>query len=154
SAIGEQDTDLEMKSVGWDGFAFVVNKANPVDSLTRQQAKGLACGEIANWKQVGGKDVPVTLYRRDEKNSAGEVIVKTFGCATGKPNKDPVGADIYKLTSNEGAFAYGGYVVMMGVQDKVKILALDGVLPSTEAIRNGKYWLKRPVYLVKTKKDP
>lgn len=39
----------------------IVNSANPVASLSKEQLKGIFSGKIANWKDVGGKDMPIIV---------------------------------------------------------------------------------------------
>ncbi|MBL8484342.1 MAG: substrate-binding domain-containing protein, partial [Rhodocyclaceae bacterium] len=45
-----------------DEIVFVVNKANPVTKLTHAQIKDIHLGRITNWKEVGGKDMPITVF--------------------------------------------------------------------------------------------
>ena len=54
--------------LGLDGIALLVNKDNPVNSLTKQQIAGIFSGRIANWQEVGGPNSPIHLYARDAKS--------------------------------------------------------------------------------------
>ena len=47
-----------------DGLAIVVHPGNPVDSLTTTQLARLFAGEIRNWRELGGQDLPVRLHAR------------------------------------------------------------------------------------------
>ncbi len=47
------------EELGESRLLIVLNKNNPVKSLTRQQLRGLLTGKIANWKDVGGADLAV-----------------------------------------------------------------------------------------------
>lgn len=40
---------------------FVVNKANKIQNLTKEQLKGIFTGRISNWKEVGGDDSPILV---------------------------------------------------------------------------------------------
>ncbi|WP_294150693.1 PstS family phosphate ABC transporter substrate-binding protein [uncultured Selenomonas sp.] len=42
-------------------FVFIVDKANKVDNLTKDQVVGILTGKIQNWKDVGGDDQKITL---------------------------------------------------------------------------------------------
>ncbi|RQW79735.1 MAG: PstS family phosphate ABC transporter substrate-binding protein [Geobacter sp.] len=55
--------------VALDGIALIVHPNNKVDNLTIQQVSDIFTGKITNWKQVGGEDLPMTLYGRE--NSSG-----------------------------------------------------------------------------------
>lgn len=46
-----------------DGYTLVVNKENPIKSLSSQQIKDLFDEEIVNWKELGGSDIPVQTFR-------------------------------------------------------------------------------------------
>lgn len=45
--------------IGTDEMQVIVNKSNPVSSLTKAQLKDIATGKITNWKAVGGPDLPI-----------------------------------------------------------------------------------------------
>lgn len=53
---------LQMHELRTDEIVFVVNTANPVTKLSFQQLRDIHTGKITNWKQVGGKDQPITVY--------------------------------------------------------------------------------------------
>ncbi len=55
--------------VALDGIAVIVHPQSKVDNLTIQQVSDIFSGKITNWKQVGGVDMPITLYGRE--NSSG-----------------------------------------------------------------------------------
>lgn len=47
--------------VGKDKIKVLIQKDNPVSKLTKEQLKGIFTGKITNWKDVGGKDVPIVV---------------------------------------------------------------------------------------------
>ena len=55
--------------VALDGIAVIVHPESKVDNLTIKQVSDIFSGKITNWKQVGGTDLPITLYGRE--NSSG-----------------------------------------------------------------------------------
>ena len=63
--------------IGMDGVSFIVNESNPVKVLTKDQLGAIYRGEITNWKQVGGKDLPIVLYGR-QSNSGTYSFVQEF----------------------------------------------------------------------------
>lgn len=56
-------------NVALDGIAVIVHPENKIDNLTVQQVSDIFAGKISNWKQLGGSDMPITLYGRE--NSSG-----------------------------------------------------------------------------------
>ncbi len=53
----------------------IVNSANPVGNLSKEQLKGIFTGKITNWKDVGGKDMPIIVVW--PKLSSGAMITFT-----------------------------------------------------------------------------
>src|SRR5688572_7111206 len=52
-----------------DGLSVYLHEKNPVRELTIAQLRDIFTGRITNWKQVGGNDVTIILYSRE--NSSG-----------------------------------------------------------------------------------
>ncbi|MCW8960892.1 MAG: PstS family phosphate ABC transporter substrate-binding protein [Ignavibacteriaceae bacterium] len=55
--------------VALDGIALIVHPENKIDNLTIKQLSEIFSGKITNWKQLGGSDMAITLYGRE--NSSG-----------------------------------------------------------------------------------
>lgn len=54
--------------IGLDGLAIIVNKGNSLTELTIPQLVKIFSGEVTNWSAIGGKDLPISLYARDENS--------------------------------------------------------------------------------------
>jgi phosphate transport system substrate-binding protein len=52
---------LQPTVIGKDSIIILTHPSNPVSALSKDQLAGLFSGKIANWKEVGGKDVPVIV---------------------------------------------------------------------------------------------
>ncbi|NWF88761.1 MAG: PstS family phosphate ABC transporter substrate-binding protein [Ignavibacteriaceae bacterium] len=65
----EKGVEPVQYEVALDGIAVIVNPENKIDNLTIQQISDIFAGKITNWKQVGGANLPITLYGRE--NSSG-----------------------------------------------------------------------------------
>lgn len=123
-------------------IVFVVNKANPVDSVTRKQAEGIMNGDIRNWKQVGGRDMPVdnvylqpcvleTMTYQTDSMGMTQNLRKIVPAKKGNPM-----TGTNKIVSeNEGAI---GLQLYGYENDGVKVLKVDGVLPTAGTLP-GKY---------------
>ena len=46
-----------------DGYVLVLNKENEIGKLSSREIKNIFDEEIVNWKEVGGKDLPIKLFR-------------------------------------------------------------------------------------------
>lgn len=54
--------------IGLDGLAIITNTKNPISQLSIPQLVKIFSGEITNWSALGGKDLPINLYARDENS--------------------------------------------------------------------------------------
>ncbi|WP_051786196.1 phosphate ABC transporter substrate-binding/OmpA family protein [Endozoicomonas numazuensis] len=54
--------------VGIDGLAIIVNQDNGISKLDIKEVARLFSGEVANWKELGGADLPVSLHARDNRS--------------------------------------------------------------------------------------
>ena len=63
----EQKFQWQMEPFAIDALVFVVNADNPVDSLTTEQIQKIYTGEITNWSEVGGDDLDIVPFQRNEE---------------------------------------------------------------------------------------
>jgi phosphate transport system substrate-binding protein len=68
--------------VARDGIAVVLNPANPVSELTLKQVRGLLSGFIANWRDIGGPDRPVSVISREAGSGTRTSFEQTTGIFT------------------------------------------------------------------------
>lgn len=151
---GRRPTGQEIEKYGlklfkWaiDGVAPVVNPKNPVRSLTREQLQQIFAGRIDNWKAVGGPDRRIDLYTRDKASGTRAVFWKK-ALARGdiSPGANFVisnGAMKAAVASDPAAI---GYVSVGYIDDSVSPVALDGIMPSRETVKSGKYPVARGLY--------
>jgi phosphate transport system substrate-binding protein len=59
-----------------DEVVFLVHASNPVARLSMAQLRDIHTGRITNWKQVGGKDRPITVYAGAVTGGAGALVRK------------------------------------------------------------------------------
>lgn len=62
--------------VAIDGIAVIVHPSNLVSELTIEQIAQLFSGEVSNWAELGGFDLPVNLYARDEQSGTWDTFQK------------------------------------------------------------------------------
>ncbi len=67
---------LQYHTITEDIIVPIVHKDNPVDSLTWEQLAKLNTGEITNWKEVGGPDMPVQVITSHAGSSTKAVFQK------------------------------------------------------------------------------
>jgi len=63
--------------IAMDGLTMVVNEENPVKELTVDEIGKIFKGEISNWNEVGGPDLPISLYGR-QSNSGTYIFFRDY----------------------------------------------------------------------------
>lgn len=62
--------------VGIDGLAIIVNPENPINQISTENLGRLFSGQIKNWSELGGHDVPVSIYARDNNSGTWDSFKK------------------------------------------------------------------------------
>ncbi len=130
--------------VAIDGIAVVVDPANEVTDLTKQQLSDIYTGTISNWKDLGGSDAPIVVVGRESGSGTRGAFEELLGLedACKYSNElDSTGAVMAKVASTPGSI---GYVSLDVLDDTVKALNLEGAEPTEENIKAGSYFLSRP----------
>ena len=140
----EQGVELVFTPIGREAFVFLVNRDNPVDNLTVEQLKGIYAGEYRNWSQVGGDNTHIAVLQRNAGSGSQSALLNFMG-------DTPVKTDYFTFLGRSIGFSFRFYVEGMVEDGAVKMLALDGVYPSTENIKNGSYPIINELYAVTRK---
>ena len=141
-SAAEKGVELEIVPVGLEAFVFFVNANNPVDSLTADQIRAIYSGEITNWKEVGGPSKLINPLVRI-KGSGSQTMMEKFMGKDIVLTHDPL-----KILGGSIGYSFRYYLSGMVSDDGVKMLAVDGVYPDAENIRNDAYPLTANFYVV------
>lgn len=137
-----------------DGVAAVVHPKNPVNALTHQQVQDIFAGKITNWQALGGRDAGIHLYTRDEASGTREVfweiMLKKGQIAAGANVVASNGAMKSALAGDADGI---GYVSIGHIDQTIKAPTLDGVAPTQDNAKSGKYPVLRKLYM-NTKGEP
>ena len=130
--------------VAIDGIAVIVDGANSITGLTRQQLIDIYTGKVKNWSEVGGEDGVIIVVGREAGSGtrgAFEELLEIEDICNYANELDSTGAVMAKVASTPGAI---GYVSLDVIDDSVNALPLEGVEPTEENIKAGSYFLSRP----------
>ena len=130
--------------VAIDGIAVVTDPANTASDLTKEQLVQIYTGEVKNWSEVGGEDLPIVVVGREAGSGtrgAFEEILEIEDMCQYANELDSTGAVMAKVASTPGAI---GYVSLDVLDDTVKALKIGGVDANEENIKDGSYILSRP----------
>lgn len=131
-----------------DAFVFVVNRNNPVKSLTVDQVQKIYTGEITNWSQVGGNNAEMKVFTRP-RNSGSEEIFRELVMANWEPADFPESAiggmaEVFsEITEHETGICYtfNNYKLLQArVPDsEVPKIAINGIFPDENTVKNRTY---------------
>lgn len=154
----KKNTAFDYTKIGYEAFVFFVHKDNPVNSLTVEQIKGIYSGEITNWSEVGGVNEKIAPFQRNEGSGSQSMFVRFM---RDTPIIEPdmqtevgtMGGIIeevadYKNKSSSIGFSFRYYVEGIIQNPDIKLIAIDGIAPTKENIRSGKYPIVAPVFAV------
>ncbi len=161
----EKGVVLEVIPIVSEAFVFLTHTENPVNNLTVEQIRQIYAGNITNWSEVGGYDVPIIAYQRPVNSGSQtgflELVMKDLTPMI--PPMERVVAEMGALIDAVAAYnnvpdaigySYFYFVVDMWGNEKVKLLEVNGVYPNHETIRTGEYPIKTSYYAVIREDEP
>ncbi len=145
----ENGVDPVSTVIAKDAIAIIVNKDNPIKSITKEQLKEIYTGQITNWKELGGADMKIVPVTRDSSSGTFEIFEeKILGKGTEMISSAVVqGSNQAVKTTVSKTPGAIGYIGLGYVDSTVKTVAFDGVLPSKENVLNGTYEISRPLLM-------
>ncbi len=160
-----QTEPLCIKPIGLDALVFLANTANPLTSLTMEQLVDIYSGKITNWAEVGGNEKELLAFQRPLGSGSQTLMEKLVMGDIEMTSGDNVFR--YSTMSDilEGMLSYNnedntlGYSVFyyannMYFEKDLKLMGVDGVVPSTQTIYDGSYKLKNAFYAVVRTDEP
>lgn len=141
-------------SIGFSGTAVIVNAANPVTNLSKEQLRQIYTSEVMNWMQLAGIDQPIRPYLR-ERNAATRQTFESFLFGTGVPTygksvveQVEVEAMLSAVNSFRGAIGIASAGSRTSGDARVKTIQVDGIGPTQENIASGAYKIVRPLAVI------
>src|SRR6202171_1309396 len=134
--------------VAYDGIAVIVNAANPVKGLTKKQVEQIFTGDVTDWSAVGGSGGKISIYTRNTSSGTysdfKELAMKKRDYA---PSSQKMAGN-EQIASEVGKNPNGvGYVGLAYTKaGGVKVMPIDGVLPSTQTVHAKTYPYARPTF--------
>lgn len=145
-------TEVKEIPVALDGIAIYVHQTCPVQVFSQAQLKAIYTGQITNWKEVGGSDMRIVPYSR-ENNSGTYVFFKEHVLGNEDFAREiqtlPGTAAVVNAVSKDPAsIGYGGIAYATGIRAvPVKKDENSEAVPATlQTVQSGKYPLSRNLF--------
>jgi len=156
AAVGRE---LELTAIGHEAFVIFVNQDNPVSGLTTAQVQDIYTKKVTNWSELGGRDEKILAFQRPEDSGSQTIMQAKVmqGVQMAKPMREETVTGMggvlsqvaeYRNSSAAIGYSFRWYATVMNGNPGIKLLAVDGVQPTVENIRNGTYPLTVDLYAV------
>jgi phosphate transport system substrate-binding protein len=142
--------------IALDAFVFIVNKKNPIKSLTVSQIQKIYTEEITNWSEVGGNNASMQVFTRP-RNSGSEEVFRTLVMNGLEPSDFPersiqlMSWVFDEVVKEENGFCYtfDNYkekIARKGDKEVPKI-AINDIFPNENTVKNQTYPFISKVYV-------
>jgi phosphate transport system substrate-binding protein len=152
----EQGVTLIETPIALDAFIFIVNRSNPLKSLTIKQIQNIYTGELTNWKEVGGKNAQINPYVRNANSGSQELMeslvmkglkIKDLPEESMLDGMMPVFSTVM-TDVNSICYSLYYYNEQMVKENIAKAIAVNRVTPDRNTIKKRAYPFTAEVYAV------
>jgi|GEM_PF-534834 len=167
-AAANAGVELECVPVVNDAFVFLTNVANPTKSLTQEQLRDIYSGITTDWSDFGAitSPLPIIAFQRNETSGSQTGMLEFMGNIPIMISEEErviiisMGDLIDGIGLYANAIGYSYYYFAENQEEYyiyreyVGYLAVDGVVPTNDTIRNGQYPIITPYYAIIRKDAP
>jgi phosphate transport system substrate-binding protein len=154
-------SNLLFVPIGLDGLALIVHPTNPLTTVTQAQVRDLFSGRIFDWSELSSTSGEVLLVSRED-GSGSRILFETRIMGEEQVSLTavvmPTSADVVAFVAkNPPAIGYVSRAYVLPAlaftpetitPPDVRVLALDGLLPTVETVKTQRYPLTQPLFLV------
>lgn len=154
--------ELEVTPVVNEGFVFYTNVKNHVNGLSLTEIQDIYMDKITNWQEVGGDNAKIIAYQRPENSGSqtGMLSLVMKDKKIKEPKKEEYIESMagiidavanYDNSKDSLGYSYYYYATTMYGNENIKFLAVDGVSPNHDTIKDESYPLITAYYIVTLK---
>lgn len=130
-----------------DGLSIYLHPENPIRNLSLAQLRALFLGDVRNWSELGGENLPVRIFGRPPNSGTHlffeEHVLRGNPATHASTTVPTTAAMVERVRADRGAIGYGG----LAYGSDVTHASIDGIAPTAENVRNGTYPIARYLYL-------
>ena len=123
-------------------------RATPISTLTKRQVEQIFTGDVTDWSAVGGPAGKFSIYTRNTSSGTysdwKDLAMKKRNYAESSQKmagNEQISSEVAKNPSGIG------YVGLAYIKDPgIKVVAIEGLMPSKADIVSGKYPYSRPTF--------
>jgi phosphate transport system substrate-binding protein len=148
AAASSKGKNMKPTIVAYDGLGVIVNASNPIKGLTKKQVEQIFTGDVTDWSAVGGSGGKISIYTRNTSSGTysdwKELAMKKRDYAGGSQKMaghEQIAAEVGK---NPNGVGYVGLAYMKA--GGIKVLPIDGQMPTQQAVRNKSWPYARPTF--------
>ncbi len=165
SLSAKEEQSLIKVTIGFDALAIIVNQHNPLTALTQKQVADIYSGKIREWRELGWSEGGKIMLINKEIGRSTLELFEGYSKLThpNRPNaklensiakeRFDIGSNLESITLTAGMKSAIGYVssgtadLSIKAGSPIKILSLDGIIPTKESIQSEKYPIVRGLNL-------
>lgn len=148
SAATAKGVSLKPLIVAYDGMAVIVNAKSPIANLTLRQVEQIFTGDVTDWSAVGGRPGKISVYTRNTSSGTysdwKDLAMKKRDYAKSSQKmagNEQIAAEVAR---NPNGIGYVGLAYLKA--EGIKVVSIDGVMPSKETVLAKKYAYARPTF--------
>lgn len=127
----ESEQEIVSVPITREPLVILVNKDNPVDSITMEELTSMYLGEDENWRDYGGENLAVTTYQLTEGNGSQTAFSQYIeGTRLGESHREiaTMNAIVDAVGADPGGvcYAFGSFLFRMYSNDATKVIRIDG----------------------------
>ena len=134
---------LKVYPIALEPVYIVVNQANPISDISEAQVRAVMRGDIVNWRELGGADEPVVLVTRlhcKKRPGHWKTILPDAKLFRQQRLNVKSAADmVQRISDFKSSFGHIGSTWKFGPESRLKVLSVNGIMPTAENLRLKKY---------------
>ena len=157
-----QGKELVEGVIGYGGIVILVNRSNPLNSITVENLRKILKGDYTRWNQVGGNNEPITVISAGSRHPSTLIVLQQDFLGGASITKEAIVVEDFPTVTRKIATITGaiGFVRIRDALERhstreleTKIMGLRqnaataAVTPSRATIANGSYPLRRPYFI-------
>ena len=147
--LRDDEKDLQRIVIAYDGIAIIVHPGNPLTNLTIEQLHGIFSGKIRSWSELDWIKKPIHFVTREEGSGtrdAFEHLVMGKNEISDEALVQDSNGSVREIIANNPQAV--GYISFGVINNQVKILSVNSIMPTLKTIKTKQYQLTRPFLFV------